>query len=153
MATTNGLVRAPVGAVWEVLADGWSYHEWVVGTTGIRRVDDGWPAVGSTLQYVLGRGQLSRSDRTVVRFADPQHRLELQAHAPPFGTARVAIELVDWGAETVVIVDEHPLTGWGARLHTLAGDVLLRARNRRMLANLSAVVERRQAGERSRQPA
>jgi hypothetical protein len=43
----------------------------------------------------------------------------------------------------VVILDEHPLTGAGARWHSLPMEGLLRVRNERMLRSLAEVVERR----------
>ena len=39
MARTSTLVEAAPDAVWAVLADGWLYPTWVVGTVKIRDVD------------------------------------------------------------------------------------------------------------------
>jgi hypothetical protein len=43
----------------------------------------------------------------------------------------------------LVIIDEHPLTGLGARLHTAVADVLLGFRNKRMMRALAQVVHQR----------
>lgn len=129
-----------------MLSDGWCYRDWVVGTTAIRGVDDEWPAVGSALHYTVGYGPLRKEDRTVVRYADPPRRLELQAHAPPFGTARIAFEIRPWGEESVVIIDEHPLTGAAVKAHMLIGEAPFRLRNRRMLTLLTKLVEARSRG-------
>jgi len=54
-----------------------------------------------------------------VRLMDPQRRLELEANAGRLGSARVSIVLLPWGDDsTVIIVDEHPLTGSGCSSHT-----------------------------------
>lgn len=145
VVTLNALIRRPAQSVWEVLSDGWCYDHWVVGTSEIRGVDDDWPTPGAALHYTVGRGPLRKEDRTVVRFADPPRRLELQAHAAPLGTARIAFDLRPWGDECLVVVDEHPLTGVAVPLHMVVGDAPLRFRNRRMLTLLAREVERRSA--------
>ncbi len=126
-----------------MLADGHSYAHWVVGTTQIRSVDSTWPEVGSSLYYTVGRGRLRFEDKSTVRLIKPGRRLELEANAPPLGTARVAFGLIPWGEETVVVIDEHPLRGPGAQLHSGALDLVLHQRNRRMLNNLAQVVHAR----------
>lgn len=143
MAMRQALVDSPPEAVWGVLADGNSYAEWVVGTGSIRAVDETWPEVGASIHFTAGRPPLGLQDRTTVRLVEPGRRLELEVHAPPLGTARVALELVAWGDQTVVVLDEHPLTGLGAHLHNALFDLVLHQRNRRMLHNLAAVVARR----------
>jgi hypothetical protein len=50
-------------------------------------------------------------------------------------------ELAD--GRTLVIIDEHPLTGVGARMHTVLVDFLLGFRNRRMMRALAQVVRER----------
>jgi hypothetical protein len=49
-----------------------------------------------------------------------------------------------WGKDrTLVIIDEHPLTGPPARLHTAVADILLGFRNKRMMRNLAKLVHQR----------
>ncbi|MGH3833701.1 MAG: SRPBCC family protein [Pseudonocardiaceae bacterium] len=144
MAVLNVLVDRDPKQVWSVLSDGWSYAEWVVGTRHIRDVDTDWPAQGSRLRYVLSVGRWTVEDVTTVRLVDPERRLELEANAGQLGSARVSFELLPWGEDhTVVIVDEHPLTGPGARLHWAGVEVLLRFRNQRMVRSLARVVRER----------
>lgn len=144
MAVLNVLVDRRPKQVWSVLSDGWSYSEWVVGTQHIRDVDADWPAQGSRLRYVVGVGRWSIEDVTTVRLMDPERRLELEAKAGQLGSARVSIELVPWGEDqTLVIVDEHPLTGPGARWHSLLVEILLRFRNQRMVRLLARLVRER----------
>jgi hypothetical protein len=61
----------------------------------------------------------------------------------------VSIELLRWGEDrTVVIIDEHPLTGVGARWHSVPLDAALRLRNRRMMRSLARVVREWHQGRR-----
>ncbi|HVV20407.1 MAG TPA: SRPBCC family protein [Pseudonocardiaceae bacterium] len=144
MAVLNVLVDRRPEHVWDVLSDGGAYAEWVVGTRRIRRVDDHWPEEGSQIHFTVQLGPVSIDDVTTVRLVEPGHRLELEAAAGWLGTARVSIALLPWGgSQTLVILDEHPLTGPGARWHSVALDALLRLRNQRMVRGLADLVHRR----------
>jgi uncharacterized protein YndB with AHSA1/START domain len=144
MAVLNVLVDREPAQVWEVLSDGWAYAEWVVGTRSVREVDPHWPRQGSRIHYAFGVGRWVLEDVTTVRLVEPGHRLELEAHAGSLGSARISIALLPWGeGRTVVILDEHPLTGPGARWHTVVVDVLLRVRNQRMVHSLARLVQER----------
>ncbi|MFJ6214759.1 SRPBCC family protein [Streptomyces sp. NPDC092296] len=142
MAVRHGLVRRTPQTVWSVLADGSQYAKWVVGTAETREADSHWPEVGSEIHYCVRLGPARLRNRTVVRVCEPPHRLELEAVAGPLGTARIAIQLMPWGnAETLVIVDEHPLRGPGSHLHMAPVEILIQLRHRRMLTRLAKVVE------------
>lgn len=143
MALRHILIDRPSEEVWDVLADGHSYADWVVGTGRIRAVDDTWPEVGSSIHFTVGLPPLGLKDRSTIQLVDPGRRLEMEAHAPPLGTARVVVELVRWPRRTVVVLDEHPVSGAGARLHNALAEALLHQRNRRMLRNLARVVAER----------
>lgn len=143
MATLNVLVRRPPEQVWDVLADGWAYAEWVAGTRAIRSVDPGWPEVGSSIHYTLGRGLFTLEDRTTVRIVRPRRELQMEAHAGRLGTARLSIDILPWGDGSVVIFDEHPLSGRGARWHNALVEAGVRMRNRRMLRRFAEIVEQR----------
>ena len=39
--------------VWDVVADGWTYSQWVVGNTRMRAVDPRWPERGSKIHHTL----------------------------------------------------------------------------------------------------
>ena len=86
--------------------------------TGSRPLDDRWPAEGSAIRYTAGAGPLRFSGRTVVRRCEPGKLLELEAQSRPLGSARIAIDVRPWGENTLVIIDEHPLTGPGGRITT-----------------------------------
>jgi len=150
MAVLNVLIEHSPEQVWQVLSDGWAYAEWVAGTRNIRDVDEGWPEPGTRIHYTFGVGRWTLDDVTTVRVMEPGRRLELEAHARRLGSARVSIELLDWGRDrTVVIIDEHPLTGPGARWHSVPLDAALRLRNRRMMRSLARVVDERTVSARS----
>jgi hypothetical protein len=139
MAERHQLVECSPDRVWRVLATGDSYARWVVGTQKILSVDSSWPAVGAELRFQAGLGPLRIKNSCVVRICEPEHRLELEAMAEPFGTARIAFNLSPWSSNTLVILDEHPLLGPGARLHGVISERLLHLRNRRLLDNLAKV--------------
>jgi uncharacterized protein YndB with AHSA1/START domain len=144
MAVLNVLIDREPAQVWDVLSDGSSYAQWVMGTQNIRDVDANWPELGAKIHYTIGLGRWTMDDVTTVRLVEPGKRLELEAHAGRFGTARVAITLVPWGHhQTVVILDEHPLSGPGARWHSIVVEGLLRLRNERMLRTLAQLVSER----------
>lgn len=147
MAVRQILVNADTETVWSVLSDGETYPQWVIETQTIRAEDRSWPEVGSSIYFTVGLGPLQMRGDTTVRVMEWGRRLELEAHARPYGTARVAIQTIPWTEKsTVVILDEHPLRGPGSRLHNRFVDSLLHLRTRRMLTNLAEVVEERAAG-------
>ncbi|MCP9985545.1 SRPBCC family protein [Streptomyces sudanensis] len=141
MAVRHHLVKSPPSAVWEVLSDPDRYAEWVVGTEDTRPLYGTWPEVGAALQYTVAIGPVRLSGSTVVRLLEPPNRLELEVKSGPAGTARVAIEVVPWGEDTLVVIDEHPLRGLGARLHNTLFEAAIQLRHRRMLRRLAEVVE------------
>ncbi|MQY06779.1 SRPBCC family protein [Actinomadura macrotermitis] len=141
MAVRHHFIDAPPDAVWAALADGSRYADWVVGTKRILREDPQWPQVGAEIRFEFGAGPLTFSDRTVVRVCEPPERLELEIKARIFGTVRMAFSLTAWGEGTLVIADEHPLTGLGTGLQGPPAELVLNLRNRLMLRNLDAVVQ------------
>src|SRR4051794_22536267 len=93
VAIVQRIVRAPVERVFAVLADGWSYSDWVVGTVHMRDVEGDWPSRGSQLPHKAGRGPLSLKDPPTVVALAPPRRLKLNAGLWPFGEAVVDIRL------------------------------------------------------------
>src|SRR5947209_7349213 len=118
MATNTRTFAVTRDAVWRVLTDGHAYASWVVGTSAIRDVDPQWPAVGSRLHYRVGRGPLRHDGHTEVLSVDEGKRLELEAHAWPFGTARIELTLRDApSSRSTVTMVERPAQGAAAMLH------------------------------------
>ncbi len=124
-----------------MLGDADQYQKWVVGTRETHESEGHWPEVGTTLRYAIGRGPLTVQGHTIVRVHEPPERLELEASAGRLGTARIAIRVTPWGEGTLITMDEHPLRGAVARLHTAPVDVALQLRHRLMLSRLRSVVE------------
>lgn len=137
MAQRQQLIECPPARVWDVLADGDTYAQWVVGTKQILHADNHWPTVGAGLRFRVGLGPLTFEDTCIVRICEPGSRLELEAKADPLGTARIAFTLLPWADHTLVILDEHPLRGLGARIQGPPTELVLHLRNRHMLANLA----------------
>jgi uncharacterized protein YndB with AHSA1/START domain len=142
MAQRQQLIECPPSQVWDILADGHSYAQWVVGTREILHTDGRWPEVGALLRFRAGLGPWTFEDTCEVRICEDQRRLELEAEAKPFGTARIAFTLIPWARHTLVILDEHPLRGLGARLQGPPTEIALHLRNRQLLANLARTATR-----------
>ncbi|MGY5125275.1 SRPBCC family protein [Streptomyces nigrescens] len=141
MAVRHQLIKRSPEELWAVLADRSRYEDWVVGTARSRPKDGNWPEAGATLEYTVRLGPWDVTGCTTVRHSVPPRTLELEVDSGRLGTARIAIEVRPWGADSLVIVDEHPLAGPGGRLHNGALDLLLQLRHRSMLSRLAAVAE------------
>jgi uncharacterized protein YndB with AHSA1/START domain len=143
MATVGCLIAATPEQVFAVLADGWSYSNWVVGTSHIRAVDRDWPKPGSRVHHASGIWPAVIRDETAVESVQPDHRLILKVKGWPMGEARVQIDLDRDGDATHVTLIETPVKGPGKWLHNPATEALLHRRNVEGLARLAALVERR----------
>lgn len=141
MAVRHHLIRVGPGAVWDVLAEGHRYAEWVVGTSESHPVRGQWPRTGAAIRYQVRLGPVRLDNETVVRYCEEGTRLELEAAAGALGTARIAIELRPWGEHCLVIVDEHPLRGAGGRMHNVGFEALIQLRHRAMLSRLAKLCE------------
>ncbi|MEV4603668.1 SRPBCC family protein [Amycolatopsis sp. NPDC049253] len=144
MIEVTRLVRASPAAVFAVLADGWSYAGWVVGSSHIRDVDATWPAVGSRLHHSVGAWPAQVQDSTVVLAVRPGESLKLEAQAWPFGTAEVEVTLSVQDGQTLVTMAERALRGPGKLLPEPVQALVLRPRNQESLARLADVVEGRE---------
>ncbi len=142
MSRNRRLILSPPSRVWSLLANGLRYGEWVSGTQRVITADPGWPEVGSRLQVRVGLGPLTLEDTCVVRICEPERRLELEAKADPFGAARIAMNLVPWGGNTLFLLEWHPLRGPGTRMHGLPVDYIVSIRNGMMLTKLARIAVR-----------
>ena len=79
--------------VWDVLADGWTYSQWVVGNSRMRAVDPSWPSPGSTIHHSIGVWPALLNDETVAVACEPLQELVLLAKGRPFGAARITLRL------------------------------------------------------------
>ncbi|MET9919529.1 SRPBCC family protein [Streptomyces sp. NPDC006435] len=142
MARNRRLILSSPSEVWDLLSDGRRYGEWVSGTQQIIDVDPHWPEAGARLRVRVGAGPLTLDDTCVVRICEPRHRLELEAKADPFGAARIAMNLIPWGENTLFILEWHALRGPGTRMHGLPVDYLVSIRNGMMLTKLARIAVR-----------
>lgn len=134
---------APPGTVWSILANGWSYSDWVVGTAHIRAVDATWPATGSDLHYDVGPWPASRKEFTRVLQVKAGARLVLAARLWPAGQVTVEIVLTgmpDGG--TRVELTETPAHGPIKWLHNPLQNIMLAKRNQASLARLTDLARR-----------
>lgn len=141
MAVRHQLIKRPRDDVWSVLADRDLYSRWVPGTSGSHAGEGDWPEEGASLRYSVQVGPWTLEGSTVVREAQRPDLLALEIDSGLLGTARIHLDIRRWGHDSLVIADEHPLTGAGGLLHNAAFDALMQLRHRRMLARLAAVVE------------
>lgn len=143
MATVSRHVAAPPTAVWDVLSDGWSYSNWVVGASHMRAVEEAWPAAGAKLHHSQGTWPVTLDDEAVVEVSKPASRLVLLAKGRPFGAARVELDLRSEDGGTRVTMTETPVSGPGKILDNPLADAVLARRNTEALSRLAAMAERR----------
>lgn len=143
MATTSRVIGASPAAAYAVLADGWTYGQWVVGTSHVRAVDAQWPAAGSRLHHAVGPWPLVVRDHTQVQECQRGRRLLLTARGWPFGEAEVELILQPEGDGTRLTIRETPIGGVGWLLRNPVGDALIHRRNVESLARFAALAERR----------
>jgi uncharacterized protein YndB with AHSA1/START domain len=146
VATVQLTVKAPPDRVFAVLADGWTYSDWVVGTAHIRDVDPSWPAVGATLHHKAGPWPVSLKDSSTVLAVVPDRRLTLRVGLWPLGEATVdmLLEPAGPGAPRVVMNEEFH----AGPLHWLKNkinDLVLHQRNVEALRRLADIAEHEKA--------
>jgi uncharacterized protein YndB with AHSA1/START domain len=129
--------------LFDVLRDGWTYPLWVVGTSRMRDVDEGWPAPGAKLHHSFGVWPLVIDDSTEVLEIEPGKRLILEARGWPVGKAKVKITVEADGDGSLVSISED-ITGGPTRIVPqsirLAG---IDVRNHETLRRLALLAEGR----------
>ncbi len=144
--TARRLVGATRERVWDVIADGWCYSQWVVGNSRMRAVEESWPAPGSVIEHSVGVWPLVVNDRTEVQECRPHEELVLLARLGPIGAARVRLRLTDTpDGGCRIEMTETPVTGPMALLPDRVAQLAVYPRNRECLWRLAALAERRQS--------
>ena len=133
--------------VWDVLANGWTYSQWVVGNTRMRAVDPRWPEPGSKIHHTIGVWPIVLNDETEVESATPLEELVLLAKGRPFGGARVTLRLYDIPDGCRIEMAEVPVGGPLNLVPRRVGLALAYPRNRECLRRLAALAERRKEHE------
>ena len=140
-------VAAPASAVWAVLADGWTFSSWVVGTARIRAVEPGWPGPGSRMHHSFGTWPFLLNDQTHVEREEVGRLLELTARGWPAGEARVQIEIRPAGNRCTVLLSEDAVSGPGALIPPIVRQPLIAVRNRETLRRLAMLAEGKAAAD------
>jgi uncharacterized protein YndB with AHSA1/START domain len=143
VAIVQRTVRATPERVFAVLSNGWSYSDWVVGTSHIRDVDPHWPALGSRLHHKAGPWPVSLWDSSQVVALEHSRRLCLNARLWPLGEAVVDIRLEPCGSEaTRVTMHENFEQGPLQWVQNKINDMILHQRNVESLRRLADLAER-----------
>ena len=143
MSTTTWQTSASPEAVFTVLADGWLYSGWVVGSSRIRAVDVGWPGKGTSIHHSVGAWPLLIDDSTTVLDVEPGRRLVLEARAWPTGEAKVDITLDATPSGCLITITEDVVAGPATLIPHVVRQPLLAARNREALRRLALLAEGR----------
>ncbi|HEV7899359.1 MAG TPA: SRPBCC family protein [Planosporangium sp.] len=146
MATTEHTIGTTPDRVYAVLADGWTYSDWVVGTAHIREVDADYPTPGTVIHHKAGPWPFSVRDKSVVVDCEPDRMLLLRVGLWPLGEGRVCLELTPIGtsATLVTMVEDFPY-GPMRWLHTKVNDAALHWRNKESLRRLADLATRRES--------
>ncbi|GFG68136.1 polyketide cyclase [Mycobacterium kubicae] len=128
--------------VWDVMANGWTYSQWVVGNSRTRAVDPNWPEPGSSIRHSIGVWPLLIDDKTVVEKCTPGEELVLHARGGLMGAARITLRLSDTPEGCHVEMIEVPVSGPGALMPDRVALAAVYPRNRECLWRLAALAER-----------
>jgi uncharacterized protein YndB with AHSA1/START domain len=146
VAVVERVIQAPPDQVFAVLADAWTYSDWVVGTAHIRAVDPHWPAPGARLYHKVGPWPLSVRDRSEVLSRTEPTELVVRARMWPLGEAKVVLRLAATGdGGTRVTIAEDFKAGPLRWVRTKINDLVLHARNVESLRRLDDLAMRRKA--------
>jgi uncharacterized protein YndB with AHSA1/START domain len=141
MSENERLVATTAEEVFAVLADGWSYADWVVGAARIRDVDPNWPEPGARIHHSVGLWPALLHDVTVVEECDRPHRLRLQVHAWPSGAGRVELTLIPTPEGCLVQMTEEAVSGPARKVPRFVQDSFLHWRNTEALRRLAMRAE------------
>ena len=145
MAHNSREIDASPREVFAVLADPWTYPEWLVGTVDVRDVDHNWPSPGSRFHHTVGVRPLVILDVTEVREVEPGRSIVLSVRARPVVAAEVSFRLVGDDDRCVVSVEEEPSLRILGNLVRPAMDPIIHVRNHHSLRRLERVVLARRA--------
>jgi len=146
MAVVERVIQASPERVFGVLADGWTYADWVVGAAHIRDVDAGWPRIGTAVHHKSGLWPVMLHDKTVVVACERPRELVMRARLWPWGEATVRFTLQPHGdGATKVRLEEDFERGPLRWMRNKVNDVMLHYRNHEALRRLGDFAERRPA--------
>jgi uncharacterized protein YndB with AHSA1/START domain len=143
------VIEAPPDAVFDVLADGRLYAEWVVGAHSSAPVDPTWPEPGATLVHRSGIPPLTLQDTTSVLACERPGRMSLEARVRPLVVARVELTIQPHVDGSRVSMEERVVGGIARRAPDWVNHAAFRRRNTATLARLRAIVLHRRAAGRA----
>lgn len=126
-----------------MLADGWLFPTWVVGSSRMRSVDETWPQPGAKLHHSFGVWPILLNDETVVREWDPPRRAVISPKGWPVGEALVTIDVKPRKEGCVVRIQEKAQRGPATLIPSFLMDVYLHWRNVETLRRLAFIAEGR----------
>jgi uncharacterized protein YndB with AHSA1/START domain len=147
MSSTTRVIHGTPDAVFNVLANGWSFSQWVVGASRVRDVTEGWPAEGTHIHHSVGAWPVLIDDTTTVRRSERPTLLELKVRAWPSGEGVVRIRCEEQGGDTRVTIEEEATKGPALLIPKAVRDLLLDRRNVEALRRLATLVERAHADD------
>lgn len=137
MAVTERVLGASAADIYAVLADGWTYSDWVVGTAHVRAVDDAWPEPGSCLHHKVGPWPLSIRDTSTMLECVPGRMTLTKVRMWPLGEGHVRITLTPVGSTRTRVTMVEGFTGgplsW---MENKLNDLVLHRRNVESLRRL-----------------
>lgn len=148
MSYVERMIPATASEIFLVLADGWTYSDWVVGTAHMRSVDPEWPSAGSRLRVQTGTWPLLKEGVTESLKCRPPHSLVVRPKLWPLGELTVEFTLLERERGTLVGLREEVTGGPMRFLRTRLDDAVLHLRNREALRRLAEVVLSKRAGAR-----
>ncbi|NJC70316.1 SRPBCC family protein [Planosporangium thailandense] len=144
MATTECVINATPDQVFAVLADGWTYSDWVVGTAHIRDVDRDYPMPGTMIHHKAGPWPFAIKHVSTVLDCEQDRMLLLRVGLWPLGEAMVRLDLTPIGTSaTRVTMREHFTQGPSHWLQNKATDLVVHQRNKESLRRLGDLATRR----------
>jgi uncharacterized protein YndB with AHSA1/START domain len=144
MAKVEQVINTTPEQVFAVLADGWTYSDWVVGTAHIRDVDPEYPAPGTRLYHKAGPWPMSVKDESAVLECEAPYLLVLKVKLWPAGAGKVRFVLTPIGdTATRVTMTENFVEGPLRWVRTKLNDLVLYRRNRESLRRLADLATRR----------
>jgi uncharacterized protein YndB with AHSA1/START domain len=144
MAEVEKIIQASPEQIFAVLADGWTYCDWVVGTAHIRDVDPHFPNVGTTLHHTSGPWPVSVHDESTVLQCEAPYLLALKVKVWPAGAGTVRLVLTPHGEKaTRVTMTEQFVEGPLRWVRSKLQDVVLYRRNKESLRRLADLAMRR----------
>lgn len=143
MAIVQRIIQTSPERVFAVLADGWTYSDWVVGTVHIRDVDGQWPKPGSELHHKAGPWPLSLHDKSTVLACEENRFLKISAGLWPLGEAIISFRLEPVGVgATRVVMTEDFAAGPLHWVQNKINDLVLHRRNVESLRRLADIAAR-----------